>query len=179
MLSIRNAAVTDIPLIRDLAMQVWPQTYIPILGDEQVAYMLGLFYTPDALQKQMEQGHRFIICNCSGQPAAFASWSEIEPFFFKLHKIYITPGQQGKGIGRFVIDHIVNELQQAGAKELRLNVNIYNNAAKAFYEKTGFQHIGDEDIDIGGGYFMNDHVLSLTPALSPSTSLRAGSERVR
>ena len=161
MLSIRKADTADIQLIRELAMQVWPQTYTPILGDNQVAYMLGLFYTPAALQLQMEQNHRFIVCNSNEQPVAFASWSEIKPGIFKLHKIYIIPGQQGKGIGRFIIDHITRELKQAGAKELRLNVNIYNHAAKSFYEKTGFKHIADEDIDIGGGYFMNDHVLGL------------------
>ena len=145
-------------------MQVWPQTYTPILGDEQVAYMLRLFYAPEALQKQMEQGHQFIICYDGGQPVAFASWSEASPDIFKLHKIYIITGQQGKGIGRYIIDHIVSKLKQTGAKELRLNVNIHNRTAKAFYEKTGFRHLADEDIDIGSGYFMNDHVLSLALA---------------
>ena len=161
-LSIKKAAIADIPLIRELAMQVWPQTYTPILGEAQVAYMLGLFYAPDALQSQVDQGHQFIICSDGGQPVAFASWSEASPGVFKLHKIYAITGQQGKGIGRFIIGNIINELKHAGAKELRLNVNIHNHSAKAFYEKTGFRHLADEDIDIGGGYFMNDHVLSLT-----------------
>ena len=29
------------------------------------------------------------------------------------------------------------------------------------YQKAGFHHHAEEDIDIGGGYFMNDHVLDL------------------
>ena len=161
MLSVKKATLNDIPLIRELAMQVWPQTYTPIIGAAQVAYMLDLFYTPEALQKQLEQGHHFIICYADGQPSAFASWSEIQPGIYKLHKLYIITTQQGKGIGKFVINHIAAALKQTDAQELRLNVNIYNHSAIAFYGKVGFTQLYNEDIDIGGGYFMNDHVLGM------------------
>lgn len=162
MLSIKNATPADISLIRELAMQVWPQTYTPILGNEQVAYMLEKFYTPESLRKQMEEmGHRFIICYSEGQPVAFASWCEEEVSVYKLHKIYIIRGRQGKGTGKAILDHIVLEIKAEGATELRLNVNKYNFPAKAFYEKTGFKILYDEDIDIGNGYFMNDHVMGL------------------
>jgi GNAT superfamily N-acetyltransferase len=162
MLSVKSASVADIPLIRELTMQVWPQTYTPIVGKEQVAYMLDAFYAPAALERQMQElNHRFIICYSDIKAVAFASWSEIQEGVFKLHKIYIVAGQQGKGIGKFMIGYIAGELKHAKATELRLNVNRYNVTAKSFYEKTGFQHLNDEDIDIGDGYFMNDHVLVL------------------
>ena len=162
MLSILNATTVDIPLIRDITKQVWPPTYVPIIGEQQVDYMIGLFYAPGELKKQMEEsGHRFIICYSDGQPVAFASWSEIEKHIFKLHKIYILTGQQGKGIGRFMIGHIVNEIKKECATALRLNVNRHNRSAIAFYKKTGFNHYKEEDIDIGNGFFMNDHVLEL------------------
>jgi ribosomal protein S18 acetylase RimI-like enzyme len=144
-------------------MEVWPVTYVPIIGDQQVAYMIDLFYAPEELRKQMEEsGHRFIICCSNGQPLGFASWSEIGTHIYKLHKIYIRPELQGSGIGRYMLRHIVNEIKKEGAAALRLNVNRYNHGAKAFYEKSGFKHFKDEDIDIGNGYFMNDHVLELT-----------------
>lgn len=160
MLSIKNASIADIPLIRTLTMQVWPQTYTPILSDEQVAYMLEQFYTPESLEKQMGPlGTQFIICYSDGLPVAFASWAAAEGSIFKLHKIYVLPSQQGKGVGRAILDHIVQDIKAKGAVALHLNVNRYNYAAKAFYEKNGFKHLTDEDIDIGNGYFMNDHVL--------------------
>ena len=165
MLSIKNATVADIELIRTLAMQVWPQTYTPILGPDQVAYMLQQFYTPEALAQQMAQGHRFLIGHYEGEPVAFASFSEVAPHIFKLHKIYLLPGLQGRGIGKAMLAYIVTGIKALGATTLRLNVNIHNHAAKAFYERTGFTHLLDEDIDIGHGYFMNDHVLSLAPGL--------------
>jgi diamine N-acetyltransferase len=161
-LIIKNADITDIPLIRELTMQVWPQTYTPILGAIQVDYMLTRFYSPDALEKQMqEMNHSFCICSYDGQPAAFASWSLMEPHIYKLHKLYILPGFQGKGIGRALVNYIIGDVRAKEATMLYLNVNRYNYPAVAFYEQMGFRQLRDEDIDIGGGYFMNDHVLGM------------------
>ena len=161
MLSIKNATIADIPLIRTLAMEIWPQTYTPIIGVEQVAYMLGLFYSPEQLKAQIEDHHTFLICYDDALPVAFASYAEAEQGKYKLHKLYILPDQQGKGIGKFIVEHIVRDLKARGATTLFLNVNRYNIAAKAFYEKVGFRHAKDEDIHIGEGYYMNDHVLEL------------------
>jgi len=162
MLSIKKAGIADIQLIRDLTMQVWPHTYTPIVGPEQVAYMIGLFYSPAALKKQMEElHHRFIICYDDQEPVGFASYGAVEPTIFKLHKLYVLPQLQGKGIGMFMINYIACELENEGIRALRLNVNRYNASSIAFYEKTGFKHFIEEDIDIGNGYFMNDHVFEL------------------
>ena len=162
-LHIRQAFIADIPLIREITMQVWPQTYIPIIGAQQVSYMLDLFYSAGSLTKQMEEsGHKFIIGYNEKDGLAFASYSEIGPETFKLHKLYILPNQQGKGVGRFMLNHIVADIKSNGAHSLLLNVNRHNHSAITFYEKTGFTHFRDEDIDIGGGYFMNDHVLRLS-----------------
>ena len=79
---------------------------------------------------------------------------------YKLHKIYALPDQQGKGIGKFIINYISGEIKPIGATALQLNVNRYNKA-KGFYEKLGFKVIGEEDIDIGNGYLMNDYIMEL------------------
>lgn len=149
-------------MIRDITMQVWPQTYVPIIGEEQVAYMLGRFYSPQALEQQMTRdGHRFLIGYRDDEAVAFASWSEIEPGVCKLHKLYTAVSAQGTGVGRAMVDRVVKDAGVHGASSLRLNVNIHNHAAMAFYHKYGFVRIYDEDIDIGRGFFMNDHVYAI------------------
>ncbi len=161
-LEIVIATAAHIPVIQQITAEVWPPTYVPIIGEEQVQYMLGRFYSDTALLQQMtEYGHTFLVGYDDGEPVAFASYSEIEPAVYKLHKLYILTSQQGKGIGRRLVDHIIADIRQRGAMALRLNVNIHNHPAMAFYERMGFQHFGDEDIDIGSGYFMNDHILQL------------------
>ncbi|HEV7782857.1 MAG TPA: GNAT family N-acetyltransferase [Chitinophagaceae bacterium] len=158
MYSILNAAVADIPLIRELTFKVWPQTYAPILSREKIDYMLDMMYSESSLERQMNEGCQFIIVYEGTEPVGFASYQEIEPSVFKLHKIYVLPSQQGKGTGKFMIDHIIDTIRPSGALSVQLQVN-RNNKAKGFYEKIGFAVIDEIDLDIGGGHFMNDYVM--------------------
>lgn len=156
--TIRHATDADITLIRELSLQVWPQTYAAILSKEQIDYMLDMMYSEASLHRQLQKKHQFVIVYNAGVPVGFASYSQLEPTIFKLHKIYVVPIQQGKGTGRFIIEKIIAEIREQGAQTLLLNVN-RNNVARHFYEKLGFTVIGEEDIDIGNGFFMNDYVM--------------------
>ena len=157
-LILRRATEKDIPLIRDLTMKIWPQTYSTILSAPQIDYMLKMIYSEDSLQQQMKENHEFIIVSDGKEPAGFASFSLAEPGVYKLHKIYVMPQKQGKGTGKFVIGEIIKAIIRKGGTALRLNVN-RNNKAIEFYEKLGFTVIKEEDIDIGNGYLMNDYVM--------------------
>ncbi len=162
MLSIRNAGIENIPLIRKLTLAIWPQTYSSILSNEQIDYMLDWMYSPASLQKQMdEEGCFFILAYDEEKAVGFASYNQSAPQIWKLNKIYILPSQQGKGAGNFIMSHIISEIKKTGAKTLQLQVNRHNNA-KQFYEKLGFKIIDTADFDIGNGYFMNDYIMELT-----------------
>jgi len=158
LLSIRNASIDDIKLIRKLTFIVWPQTYAAIISQQQIDYMLDMMYSEASLKEQMNDGSQFIIVCDDTEPVGFASFRETGPLVYKLHKIYILASQQGKGTGRFVIDYIINEIKQKAATALQLQVNRYNKA-RSFYEKLGFVVIEEADFDIGNGYFMNDYVM--------------------
>lgn len=157
-LTLRKASDGDILLIRELCLQVWPQTYASILPPEQIQYMLNLMYSEAALHRQMQDDHHFFIVYNAGIPIGFASYSETEPTVFKLHKIYILPQQQGRGSGKYVIEQIFEHIKKEGATALQLNVN-RNNKALEFYKKLGFLPIREEDTDIGSGYYMNDYIM--------------------
>lgn len=161
MLSVTQATAADIPLIRKLTFEIWPQTYRQIISQQQIDYMLEMMYNPVTLQHQMQQeGCTFIVVYDEREPVAFASYNETGPKIWKLNKIYILASQQGKGTGKFIINYIVEEIKAKGAKALQLQVN-RDNQAKDFYEKIGFKIIRTVDFDIGNGYLMNDYVMEL------------------
>jgi diamine N-acetyltransferase len=156
---IRDAVIEDMPIIRTLALAIWPVTYGQILSKEQLTYMLDLIYSFEALDKAIEEGHRFLILEIDKAPVGFAGFSAIDPpGAFKLHKLYVLPEHQGAGLGRRLLDQVINIISTLEADCLQLNVN-RNNKAKHFYEKLGFRVIRQEDIDIGSGYFMNDYIM--------------------
>jgi ribosomal protein S18 acetylase RimI-like enzyme len=159
-LEIRTAHKGDIAAIEQLARQIWPATYGNILQPHQLNYMLDYFYNPTALENQMTAlKHSFIISILNNTPVGFASWSLIDNAgVYKLHKLYVHTSTQGKGIGKKLLDHIYEKLNDNNAIALRLNVNRHNKA-KDFYERLGFAIIGEEDVDIGNGIFQNDFIM--------------------
>lgn len=167
--SIRHATIADIPLIRQLCMQVWPQTYAPILPAAQIDYMLEWMYSPASLAKQLQEGVTYLLCHDDTEPVGFAAYTVNGNDKFKLEKLYVLPNQQGKGTGRFIIDQVVALIVPQGAKTLQLQVN-KQNVARHFYEKLGFTIASAAVFDIGHGYVMDDYVMELQ--LSRQNDLR-------
>lgn len=161
---IRYAQKNELHLIRKIAFETWPIAYKNILSDDQLAYMLNLFYDLDVLANQQAQlNHQFILAfDDLGNELGFACYSkEIDDPKTKylLHKLYILPNQQGKKTGTMLLNLVLKEIKKTDEIAIiQLNVNRHNNALN-FYLKHGFSIIHEEDNDIGVGYFMNDYVM--------------------
>jgi len=150
--------------IRAIAQEVWPIAYGAILSEEQLAYMMEMMYSIPSLQKQAnEKGNHFILAVEDETPLGFAAYEldYDQTKKTKIHKIYILSNQQGKGIGRLLIDYIKQQARQNNQETLLLNVN-KNNVARHFYQKLGFSISYEEVIDIGQGYVMDDYVMEIS-----------------
>lgn len=161
MITIVPNTENDFKTIRTLAKIVWPVTYGTILSKEQLDYMFEMMYSVSSLQNQAtKRAHHFIIAYEDQMPIGFASYEfDCEKTSkTKIHKIYILPNLQGKGIGKKIIDYITNQAVIAKNTAVFLNVNRFN-TAKDFYLKIGFGILKEEDIDIGNGYLMEDYVM--------------------
>jgi GNAT superfamily N-acetyltransferase len=160
-MKITDAAIGDIPLIGRLAEEIWPQAFRAILSPEQIAYMLRWMYSSASLEEQMKKGHRFLLLSGEEIFLGYASWSaDPATGIARLHKLYVLPGAQGGGGGSLLLEEVIRRARRQAHRSLRLNVNRFNRAI-AFYEKKGFRITGEEDNDIGSGYFMNDYVMEL------------------
>lgn len=156
---IRRAELADIPTIQTIAEITWPAAYGDIISQEQISYMLRIFYSKNSLINQWEDGHFFIIDEIENQAAGFASYSIMKNGNYRLHKLYVLPNFQKKGSGKRMIDFIIKASKDKTTM-LELNVNRRNTALQ-YYLKLGFEIISTEDIDIGNGMWMNDYVLGL------------------
>ena len=165
MFSITPVGTHFIPGIRKLAFEIWPVSYRTILSEEQLGYMLELFYSETALRNQMEQKHHQFVMAFEGEtPVGFASYaaSEENASHFHLHKIYVLPECHGKGYGKKLIQYIRGEIEKQEACCLTLNVNKHNPALE-FYQHLGFRIRESVIIEIGNGYVMDDYILELSP----------------
>ena len=159
MYQITHATTQHIPIIQELTNQIWPATYLSILTQEQLDYMIAMMYNTEELTKQLTSNHTFLLIWDGERAIGFAGYSpKEEAGMYKLNKIYLHPDYQGKGAGKFLLNIVMNEVKATGAQVLELNVNKYNKA-RYFYEKIGFEVYEEKDIDIGNGYWMNDFVM--------------------
>ena len=149
----------DIATIYNLAVKIWNYHYVPIIGKEQVDFMLQNMYSEKALVEQMQvKKHQFYIVNHDENTIGYISISGTKDVF--IHKFYIDQDVQSKGIGTDVFNAI-KKINQT-AKTYKLTVNRKNFTAINFYFKNGFKIESIKDFDIGGGYIMNDFVMVKT-----------------
>lgn len=161
MITILEATAKDIKIIQEITYKTWPITYGKILSKEQLDYMLDLFYSDEALINQFEKKEQFFYL--ISEDEATLGFIGIEHNYkdeavTKIHKIYLLPETQGKGIGKKVIEQIEKMALENHSTVLSLNVNRFNSAL-SFYKKIGFEVIDEANIDIGNGYFMEDFVM--------------------
>ena len=160
-MEIIKADKSHFPVIRDIAMQTWPDTFAKILSKEQISYMLEMMYSIHSLEKQTEQdNHVFLLAEEDGEYFGYLSYELNYKNLSKtkIHKIYILPKSQGKGVGKLLINKVNEIALDAEQQILALNVN-RDNKAVDFYKKIGFSIIGTEDIDIGNNFLMEDYIM--------------------
>ena len=161
MITITAATINDIKQIQNIVNITWPITYGEILSKEQLDYMLGLFYSTEALNEQYNK--KIQLFYMIDEDETNIGFIGIEHNYngeavTKIHKIYLLPETQGKGIGKKVIDEIGKLASENNSTALSLNVNRFNSAL-GFYKKIGFEVKEEVDIEIGNGYLMEDYVM--------------------
>jgi GNAT superfamily N-acetyltransferase len=162
MTTISIATVEDFETIRSIAHTTWPVTYGEILSKEQLNYMLDKMYSNTTLMDNLNQGHRFILAEENSICLGFAAFElhYLSEKCTRLHKIYLLPEAQGKGIGKMLLAEIRAVAKENHCETISLNVNRFNKAY-AFYKKMGFEVVAEEDLDIGNGYLMEDYQMEM------------------
>lgn len=155
-LTLVKASTEDIPTIYNLAKTIWHDHYIPIIGAEQVEYMLANMYSSASLTEQMNiKQQPFYLIYLANNPVGFISVSGAKDMF--IHKFYINTSTQRKGLGTEVFLKLIELYPDATTYSL--TVNRQNYKAINFYFKLGFTIERVEDFDIGEGYWMNDFIM--------------------
>jgi len=149
----------SLQVVRDIADEVWPKTFAPILPPEQIPYMMRMMYAPEVMERELREGYRFAALLVDGVPSGYVSWSPYHADTAKLHKVYLLTSCHGKGFGRMMLDYVSETCRAAGFRRLRLNVNKHNERAISVYRRNGFETVESVKNDIGGGFFMDDYVM--------------------
>lgn len=161
MKNLRIMPVTNMELVYSVyavADAIWHQHYDPIIGEEQVDYMVEKFLSPDAVAEQINSGYEYFLYSYDYTFAGFAAILEKDDELF-LSKLYVDEEFRGKGIGKYMFQKFVEICKMRNLKKIWLTCNRNNAGALAFYEHIGFSKVREEVTDIGEGYVMDDFIL--------------------
>jgi len=153
-ITLQQATPGDILRIRALAHRIWRAHYPAIIGEEQVEYMLALMYSPEAIQRQIEEGQVFHLVMEQDEAIGFVSVRDKGEGQYFLHKFYLDNEKRGRGLGKKVFDLLL--AHYPALRELRLTVNRQHYKSINFYFKIGFIIERCVEIPIGEGYVMSD-----------------------
>lgn len=159
-MEVKTAFPNELNVIQSIAERTWPVTYGGILSNGQLAYMLEMMYSVEALDRNLEEGVQFILAEEDGEYFGFGGFEHQYNGQNRthVHKIYVLPQAQGRNIGRLLMAFMEQSAIDNGSEQLTLNVNRHNQAFH-FYEKLGFGILESVDIAIGNGYLMEDYVM--------------------
>lgn len=145
-------------IVADLANIIWTEHYTPIIGEQQVAYMLEKFQSAAAIEDQVENGVLYYLISFQDKPVGYFSVSRHPDFLF-LSKLYVLRSARGKGLGRAAISYMEELAGKFDLKKIRLTVNKFNTNSIKAYERMGFLNVAAIIQDIGNGFVMDDYVL--------------------
>ena len=149
----------DIREIATLAKAIWEEYYTPLLGMEQVAYMLETIQSEEAMERQRLSGMVYALILADGMPVGYYAVKDEGDRLF-LSKMYILANVRGKGVFRTAFSHVLAHAE--GKKSIYLTVNKGNDSTIGVYRHMGFETTREEVSDIGHGYVMDDYIMEYT-----------------
>lgn len=111
-------------------------------GGEQMRRCLAVQNYDEELahleEKYGEPAGRLFLVRCDGKDAGCVAIRKLEDGVCELKRVYLRPEYRGHGVGRAMMERIIDEARAEGYTLMRLDTTPYLDAAYALYEKLGF-----------------------------------------
>lgn len=126
--------------------------------------MIQLMYAPETISSEVEsQGIHYQWISQNGEKIGYFAYGPVKRArSCSLHKLYILPAHHGRGFASAALNWLFRRLESAEVHRLDLRVNRENESAIRCYERNGFIKVGEDCLDIGSGYVMDDFLMSRT-----------------
>lgn len=141
-----------------LAAIIWKEHFTPIIGIDQVEYMLEKFQSEHAILEQLTSGYRYFYLTVDEKMAGYSGIHMEENAIF-LSKLYIAKEYRGMGLSHKFMDYYESLAKKRQLPAIWLTCNKHNQNTLAVYKKMDFVTIREEKTDIGNEFYMDDFIL--------------------
>lgn len=153
-------AITDMQLeeIAALADIIWHEHFTPIIGADQVSYMIRKFQSFPALKEQIKNGYEYYQIYDKDE---FCGYCGIHPENNRLFlsKLYLKKEARGRHLASQTFTFLKNYCQKHQLRAIWLTCNKHNDTSLSVYRHFGFKTIDTQEADIGNGFIMDDYIM--------------------
>lgn len=144
----------------DLASVIWNEHFTPIIGKEQVDYMVEKFQSYDAMKEQTEsEGYIYYQIYDRDELCGYTGIRPDSDGRLFLSKLYIKKECRGRRLATQAFNFLKTLCREQGYSAIWLTCNKYNDNSLAVYRHLGFETIDTQEADIGGGFIMDDYIM--------------------
>lgn len=93
----------DLAVLMPLLKEIWSEVFTPIIGADQVAYMLANYQSQANIEDEMKKGAHYLLLVYDSKPVGYTAYEENEEEVY-LSKLYLHANTRGKGFSSQVFD---------------------------------------------------------------------------
>ncbi|MGF1504750.1 MAG: GNAT family N-acetyltransferase [Anaerolineae bacterium] len=137
MIKTRRPIAGDIPALIDFQREGWFEDYAEVIPAGYAEYATGIYGTAEAIKRQIASDLIYLVAEEKGTVIACATAEILNPDEAEVWWIHTAKGYRQRGIGRRLIDAII---QQLAGKVPMLCVTTFQDYTPTltFYERLGF-----------------------------------------
>jgi ribosomal-protein-alanine N-acetyltransferase len=129
-------AAESAPLLRRARLEDLPQLW----RLDRICFEAGIAYSQREIRRFLEiPGAESVLADAGGELAGFALGYLDPPDLGRVVTLDVDPAFRRHGLGRRLLEAILDRLAAAGAARAFLEVDVRNSGAIAFYRERGFR----------------------------------------
>lgn len=153
----RRATVADADTVARLAVETFVEKFGHLYSAEDLTDYLRLAYGEQAILESLQNPSNATWLLLDGDTAvgfaligpAGLPHPDIVDGDGEIKRFYVDPSRTGQGLGRVLMETVLQDLLKAGPRTLWLGVYSDNDGAQRFYQRYGFEHAGEYEFPVG------------------------------
>jgi ribosomal protein S18 acetylase RimI-like enzyme len=154
----RPVTVSELDIVRDLAMQIWPKSYRASVPPDQIDSLVSQTFDLDRLEDDiMQRGHVYFVMYVGRIAVGFCS-AHLESTRIWITKLCVLPDFRGFGLGKALIRAAQDYF--APAEDVVMCIHKDHDPAVNFCLRSGFKIAREIPSELGGltDYVMHKHM---------------------
>ena len=153
----KHCTIDDLEILRDFSESMYSETFKDMCSPEDMqAYLRAAFAVEKIRTEPLNPCSDFYMLKMNGTLCGYIKINEADaqsdlhdPESLELERIYVSKECQGKGLGAYLLELVIDIARNKGKKYIWLGVWEKNARAIGFYQKHGFYEIGTHTFVMG------------------------------